>query len=227
MGTFVFNPMLSAMEVSPEKDFEPVALLATFPLLICVSPSFPANSIPELIAIAKAKPDTVNVAITSTAARVAYELFKKTTGTSLFMVPYNGQAPAIIDGRAGRVSVIIEPLNSMLPYITSGQLKALAISTKKTSPLMPGLKSVIEQGTQGFEIVSFSALFAPRGSPGEIANLVNAEVNKILARPETRQRLKGLGADLGYGTPPELAAYVTAERDKWGPIIKAAGIKDE
>lgn len=229
LGTHVFNPfMFSSIEFDPEKDFDPIILLARLPFLICVTPSFPANTITELIAVAKAKPDSVNVAVTSTAARVGYELFKKSTGTSLFMVPYTGQGPAIIDVIDGRVSVIMETVTSLLPHVASGKLKALAITTQKTSALMPGLKSVSEQGIQGFgEFVGWTALFAPKGVPREIVNLLNAEMNKILALPETRRRVLDLGSEAGSGTAQELAAYAAAEREKWGPIIKSANIKAE
>jgi tripartite-type tricarboxylate transporter receptor subunit TctC len=227
LGTHVFNPvMYAALDFDPEKDFEPIVLVAKLPFLICVTPSFPAASIPELIAAVKSRPDSVNVAITSTTSRVVYEFFKKSAGISLFMVPYAGQGPAIIDVMEGRVPVIMEPVTSLLPHVSSGKLKALAITTRNSSALMPGLKSVAEQGMPEFgEYVGWTALFGPKGVPRDVVNLLNSEFNKLLSQPETRKRLLELGSEAGSGSPQELAAYVAAERERWSPIIRAANIK--
>ena len=227
LGTNVMNQFLySSLGFDPEKDFEPIGLVAKFPFLIAVSPSFSATTLQGLIAEAKAKPESINFAVTSTTTRMPYELLKKTTGAPFYLINYNGPGPAIPDVISGRVQVIIETAAALRAFVASGQLRPLAITTRKTSPLMPDLKSVVEQGVPGFdEFVGWAGFFAPAGTPVEALRYLNAETNKVLALPETSKRFQELGFEPGGGTPQELAAYVVAERLRWGPIIKAAGLK--
>lgn len=207
------------------KDFAPIILVGMLPMVILANPEFPARTIPELIAAAKAQPDKINIALPSTTARIVFELFKARTGAPLFGVPYKASATAMTETIGGQVPLIIDTATASRGHVQSGKLKALAITTLKSSDLLPGVKSVAEQGVEGFEVTAWAAMYAPRGTPKDIVDRLNAEVARILALPETRLRLLALGFEPTSGTPEQLAAYEKQERAKWGPLIKAAGLK--
>ncbi len=227
LGQNILNQYLfSSLPYDPEKDFDPIILASKIPFIISATPTFAVNSITELIAAAKAKPGTINVTITSATARILYEHFKKASGIDLYPVFYQGPSAAIPDVMAGRVSVLIETVPATRPLVITGKLKALGITTQTTSDLLPGVKSVAEQGVAGFnEVVGWTALFAPRGSPKAIINLVHSEMDKIMKQEVTKKRLFDLGAEVGYGTTQDLEAFLTAERQRWGQIIRSANIK--
>ncbi len=210
-----------------DKDFAPVILVGMLPMVISANPSFAASTIAELIAAAKAQPDKLNIALPSTTARIVFELLKARTGAPLFGVPYKGSATAMNEVMGGQVQLIIDTATASRGHVQSGKLKALAITTLKSSELLPGVKSVAEQGFPGFEVTAWNAIYAPRGTPKEIVDRLNAEVTKVLAQPETRQRLMQLGFEPAGGSPEALAAYEKQERAKWGPLIKAAGLKGD
>jgi tripartite-type tricarboxylate transporter receptor subunit TctC len=210
-----------------QKDFEPIALVGMLPMVISANPSFPANSVAELIAAAKAKPDTIDIALPSTTARLVFELLKDKSGAPLFGVPYKGSATAMAEVTGGQLPVIIDTATATRGQVAGGKLKPLGITTLKSSELLPGVKSVAEQGFPGFEVTAWNALYAPRGTPKAVVERLNAEVTRILAQPEARQRLLQIGFEPAGGTPEELAAFEKREREKWGPLIKAAGLKGD
>src|SRR5216684_5522900 len=209
------------------KDFAPIVLVGMLPMVIAANPSFPANSVTELIAAAKAKPDKIDMALPSTSARIVFELLKDRTGASLFGVPYKGSATAMTEVMGGQVQTIIDTVTAIRGHVTAGKLKPLGITTLKSSELLPGVKSVAEQGVSGFEMTGWNAFYAPAGTPRAIVDRLNAEVTKILAQPETRQRLLQLGFEAAGGTPESLAKFEGQERAKWAPLIKAAGLKGD
>jgi tripartite-type tricarboxylate transporter receptor subunit TctC len=229
MGTVATQTMNEFLYASTgydsAKDFAPVILVGMLPMVISANPEFPARTIPELIAAAKAQPDKINIALPSTTARLVYELFKAKTGAPLFGVPYKASATAMTETMGGQVPLIIDTATASRGHVQSGKLRAIAITTLKSSELLPGVKSVAEQGVDGFEVTAWAAMYAPAGTPKEIVTRLNAEVAKILALPETRQRLLQLGFDVAGGTPEQLATFEKQEREKWGPLIKAAGLK--
>lgn len=210
-----------------EKDFAPIVLTGIVPLAISAHPTFPANTIPELIAAAKANPDKINIAMPSTSARMIYELLKARTGAPLFGVPYKGSATAMTEVIGGQVQLTIDTITATRAQVGGGKLKALAVTSLKSTELMPGVKSVAEQGVEGFEMTAWNALYAPKGTPQAIVDALNAAMTKILADPETRARLLQLGIEPVGGTPAQLVALEKAERAKWGPLIKAAGLKGD
>ncbi len=231
MGTVATHTMNQHMYASlgydPEKDFEPVILTGMLPMVISANPAFPANSIADLIAAAKAAPNTVNVALPSTTARIVYELFRQRSGAPVFGVAYKGSATSMTEVMGGQVPLTIDTVTATRPLAASGKLKPLAITTLKSSELLPGVKSVAEQGLPGFEVTAWNALYAPRGTPKAIVDQLNAEMAKILAQPETRARLLALGFEPASGSPQQLAEFGRSEREKWGVLIKAAGIRAE
>ena len=209
------------------KDFAPIILVGMLPMVISANPSFPANSVAELVAAAKAKPDKVDMALPSTSARIVFELLKDRTGAPLFGVPYKGSATAMTEVMGGQVQTIIDTVTAIRGHVSAGKLKPLGITTLKSSELLPGVKSVAEQGVPGFEMAGWNAFYAPAGTPRPIVDLLNAEVAKILAQPETRQRLLQLGFEPAGGTPESLAKFERQECSKWAPLIKAAGLKGD
>ena len=224
-GTHTMNPSLyPALGYDPEKDFEPITLTGMLPLMVAAFPGFPVNSIGELIAAARAKPDSLNVAIPAPPQRIAFEMLRQ-GGAPLFAIPYKGSATALPEVMSGQVPLIIDSITALRPHINSGRLKALAVTSLKSSELMPGVKSVAEQGLPGFELTAWNAFFAPKGTPAAIVTLLNTEVRKILAQPETRAHLMSLGFEVAGSTPKELAERVRTEREKWARIIRAANIR--
>jgi tripartite-type tricarboxylate transporter receptor subunit TctC len=231
MGTVATQTMneflYSSVGYDSDKDFAPVILVGMLPMVISANPSFAPSTIPELVTAAKAEPDKLNIALPSTTARIVFELLKTRTGAPLFGVPYKGSATAMTEVMGGQVQLTIDTATASRGHVQSGKLKALAITTLKSSELLPGVKSVAEQGFPGFEVTAWNAIYAPRGTPKAIVDRLNAEVAKILAQPETRQRLMQLGFEPAGGSPEALAVYEKQERAKWGPLIKAAGLKGD
>ena len=227
-GTHTMNPSLyPSVGYDPEKDFEPITLTGMLPLMIAAHPSFAPNTIQELIAAAKAKPDTLNVALPAPPQRIAFELLRQQGGAPLFGVPYKGSASALPEVMSGEVPLIIDSITALRPHINSGRLKPLGVTSLRSTELMPGVKSIAEQGLEGFELTAWNAFFAPKGTPAPIVNFLNAQVHKILDHPDTRQRLMSLGFDVAGSTPQQLADRIHVEREKWGRVIRAANIRVE
>ncbi len=227
-GTSIINAYVYTNLGWDPKNFDPILLVAKLPFVIAVNPKTSINSLTDLVAQSKAKPGTINIAVTSTTSRLVYEMLKKATGLMLYPVSYGTPAPAMLDGIEGRVSVVMETISALRTHTASGRLKPIAITNLKSGALVPGVRSVGEQGFPAFgEVSRWTSLIAPRGTPNEAITWINREMNKILLLPETKTRLTELGAEPGSGTPQELAAFVAGERERWGPIIKEAGIKAE
>ncbi len=231
LGANVINQFIyPKLDFNPETDFDNIAMVAASPFIIVVPQSFPANSLAELVAAAKAQPGSINVALTGTVVRIVHEQLKTATGAQLFPIPYPGPAPGMTDVLSGRIQVLFETLGAgtLRPMITAGRIKPLAVTTLATSNLMPGVKSVAEQGYPEFgEVMGWIALFGPKGTPREAVAFVNTETNKLLANPDVRQQMANLGFEPRPGTPQDLGNFVVAQRTKFGPILKAANIKAE
>lgn len=227
-GTHTINPnVIPNLGYDPEKDFEPISLTGLLPLMIAAHPSFAPNTIPELVAAAKARPDTLNVALPALPQRIAFEMLRLQAGAPLFGIPYKGSASALPEVMSGQVPLIVDSITALKPHVDSGRLKALAVTSLAATPVMPGVKSVAEQGVPGYELTAWNAFFAPKGTPAAIVNLLNTELRRILAQPETRQRLGALGFEIVGSTQQQLADTVRVEREKWGRIIRTANIQAE
>jgi tripartite-type tricarboxylate transporter receptor subunit TctC len=209
------------------KDFAPIVLVGRLPMVIAAHPGFAPSTVQEVIAAAKQQPDKVNVALPSTTARLVFEFLKQRTGAPLFGVPYKGSGTAMTEVMGGQVQLIIDTATASRGHVQGGKLKAIAITTLRSSDLLPGVKSVTEQGVPDFQMTGWAALYAPRGTPKEIVERLNAEVMKVLAETESRDKLLSLGFEPAGGTPEQLAAFEHTERAKWGPLIQAAGLKGE
>ena len=217
--------MYASLGFAPDKDFAPIILVGKLPMLISASPSFAGSSVADLVAAAKATPDKVDVALPSTTARIVFEFLKEKTGAPLFAVPYKGSATALTDVLGGQVPLIIDTVTALRNQIADGKLKALGITARKATELMPGVKPVAEQGVPDFEVTAWNAFYAPRDTPQPVIDLLNSELAKALALPETQKRLLELGFDPAGGTSADLARFEAQERLKWGPVIKATGLQ--
>jgi tripartite-type tricarboxylate transporter receptor subunit TctC len=225
-ATQVANEFLyPSVGYQPDRDFAPIVLVGMLPMVVVATPSFPANSISELVAAAKAKPDKIDVAMTSTTSQLVFEMLKQQSGAPLFGVPYKGSATAIAEVLGGQVQLMVDTVAAARGQIEAGKLKPLGITTLKASAMLPGVKPVAEQGVPGFELAGWNALYAPRDTPAPIVALLAREMTRILAQSETKDRLLQLGLDVTGGTPEELADFEKRERAKWGPLIKATGVK--
>jgi len=216
-----------SMPFDAEKDFEPVILIGSFPMVVSVNAGSPLHSVADLIAAAKAKPNSADIAMPSTTARIVFELLKAQSQAPLFGVPYKGSATAIADVIGSQLPVLIDTVTATKPFVTSGKVRAIGVTSAKPTELLPGVKPVAEQGLPGFEVIAWNALYAPKGTPRDVIATLNGELNKILAQPETRQKMLGLGFDVVGGTPEQLAEFGRSERRKWGPLIQSAGLKAE
>lgn len=227
-GTHVLNQyMYASTAFDPEKDFEPIMLVSSFPMVLLSPPGSPYANLPDLRDAAKAKSDSVNVGMPSTTARLVFELLKQQGVDSIRGIPYKGSATATTDLMGGQVQIGIDTVSAARSFITGGKLHAVAVTSLKESALLPGVKSVAEQGLPGFQVIAWNGLYAPKGTPPAVVQKLNAELAKILARPEVRQRLLELGHEPGGGTPAELAEFARSERLKWQPLIVQAGLKAE
>jgi tripartite-type tricarboxylate transporter receptor subunit TctC len=222
-------PALYANLPYQEKDLVPVALVASTPYVFVVHPEIKVDTFPQLLAMLKQNTGKYNFASSSpgTAQHLGGELVKRAAGVNIIHVPYKGSGALMPDLLAGRVQMMFENVAIMTPHIRKGSLKPLAVSSAKRTLLMPEVPTVAESGVPGFEVLGWFAVLAPAGTPAAVVSLLNAEVNKMIVKPAYVQRFAGLGAEPLPSTPAETAAFIRAEQDKWGKIIKDVGIKAE
>jgi len=210
------------------RDIAPVAGLIDFPLVMVVNPSVPANTVAEFVAYAKARPGNISMASfgTGSTSHVAGELFKTMTGVRMVHVPYRGEAPALTDMIAGQVQVMFPTLTGSLAHIRSGALRLLAVAGKTRCEFVPDAPTVGES-VAGYEANSWCGVGVPRGTPAEIIARLNTEINAGLADPATRARLAAVATTPIFYTPAGFGAYVAAEIEKWGKVIKASGARPD
>jgi tripartite-type tricarboxylate transporter receptor subunit TctC len=207
-------------------DFASVSLVCDYPNVMAVPMSSMARSVSAFIANAKANPGKVTFASSGhgTSVHLSGELFKRMTGIDILHVPYRGAGPALNDLLPGRVDVMFNNIGAVLPLIQGEKLRGLAVTTAKRTPAAPHLPTIAESGVPGFDVSSWYAMFVPARTPPEIVRKFHADTVTALADPVTKERLEQLGVVVVGSTPRELAAHLKAEMDKWGPVIKAAGI---
>jgi tripartite-type tricarboxylate transporter receptor subunit TctC len=208
------------------RDIAPVAGIIRFPNVVVVTPSVPAETIPELIACAKANPGKLNMASSGNGStiHVSGELFKMMTGVSMVHVPYRGGAPALTDMISGQVQVMFDNLPTSLEFIRAGKLRALAVTTETRSELPPDLPTVGDF-VPGYEASAWYGIGVPKGTPDDIIEKLNEVINAILADAKSKARLADLGALVITGSPADFGKLVADETEKWGKVIRAANIK--
>ncbi len=211
------------------KDFAPITLAGVSDNMLVAHPSFPANSVPELIKFARERPGRVNYGSSGggTSVHLCMELFKTMTKTYMTHIPYRGSAPVVADLIAGQVDVMFDNLPNVIQHVKSGRMKALAISGPKRSPLAPEVPTVAESGVAGFEVTVWFGLLAPAGVPRDIIQRLNVESTKIINSPEVSDRFLKLGVTPSTGTPEQFGDMVKSEVARWAKVIKDAGIKAE
>jgi len=220
VNLFLF-PKLS---YDPVADFAPVSLVVQYPCAAVVPNSSPARTVQEFIAYAKTKKLSFASPGYGTAAHLAGELLKRAAGIDLTIIPYRGAAPAIQDLIPGRVDLFLNNLSPLITLAQQNQLRILAVTTAQRSPATPDVPTVAESGITGFDVAGWYAFFVPAKTPAEIVRKMHADTAAVLAEPAIRKRLEDLGLFVIGSTPEQLAQYYKAEMDKWGPIIKEAGI---
>ena len=227
-GIQAINPALySKMPFDPNKDLVPVVALVALNNVLVLHPSVKANSVAEVIAMAKAEPGKVNYASSGngTSIHMSGEMFKHMTRVDMLHIPYKGSAPAVTDLLSGQVMMMFDNIPSALPHIRAGKLKALASTGAKRDPLLPDVPTMAEAGVPGYESGVWFGLAVPAGTPREVINRLNAETVRGAKSADFVKRMTDLGYSVITGTPEQMAEMNRAEITRWGPIVKASGAK--
>ncbi|EJE50532.1 hypothetical protein PMI14_04869 [Acidovorax sp. CF316] len=229
-GTLAVNPHLyPKLALNPSRDFAPVALVARVPNVLVVHPSVAAQSVAELVALAKAKPNEISYGSggNGSAAHITMEYLKLQTGTPMQHVPYRGTAPSVNDLLAGQIQVLFTGSPALLPHIKSGKMRALAVSSAKRVSLLADVPTVAEtkvKGAAGFEADQWYGLVAPAGTPAAVVKLLNEQVNKALASPDVVKRFSTEGAEPSPISPTAFGALIDNEVKRWGVVVGNAKV---
>ena len=213
----------------PVKDFAPVSMVATVPIILVVHPAVPAATPRELIAYAKANPGKLNVASpgAATLARLTGELFKQAAGIDWVMVHYKGGPPAVSDLLGGQAQVMFANISDVITQVKAGKLRALAVTTAKRSAIVPELPTLSEAALPGFDVFTWQAVLAPAGTPRELIQRLNAEIVKAMALPGMREKFLSFGTDAVTGSPEELGRFLASEVSRISRIAREVGAKND
>ena len=230
-STIVINAALyPKLPYDTGKDFAPVAQMAFSPGIMVVHPSLPANSIRELIALAKKRPGGLNYASAGngTPGHLSMEILKKQAGIDIVHIPYKGAGPAIIDLVGGQVQLSSTNISAVVPHVTAGRLRALAVTSLQRWPTLPDVPTVAEDGLPGYEAINWYAFLAPARTPAPILAKINADVARIIEQPEIAKRFSALDvAGAGNASPAEFSKFFQSELAKWSQAVSAAGVKPD
>ena len=222
------NPhLLKKLPYDPIKDFVPVGRLVQGYMLMVVNPAVKAQTVGEFIALAKKDPGKLSFGSGSSSARVAVELFQHMSGTKLNYVPYKANPPAVMDLVAGQTDLMIVDLTTSLPQVKAGKLRALGVSSPKRSALVPGVPTIAESGLPGYESNHWNALYAPAGTPPAVVSRLNELMRRAMATEPLKQFAEQNGMEVAVTSPEELGRFQLQELERWGRIIKDAGIQPE
>ena len=213
----------------PEKSFEPIVYTHEVPLIFAISPQIPAKTLPEFVAWMKANPNEAKVATSGrgSAQEMAAEMFRMASGVPMLLVPYKGSSAAHPDLLAGRTALYIDTISAIQSQVKAGNVRAVAVSTRNRSASLPDVPTADEQGLKGYDANTNGGFLAPAGTPKAIVAKLNAEINAALKLPEVRAKLEAVGIEIQGGTPQDYAALIKSDLDKWGKVVKAAGIPSE
>lgn len=229
-SNFAINATLqSKLPYDPVRDFAAITLLGAMPNLLVVHPAVRAKSVRELIALAKSSPGQLNYASSGngTSPHLTAELFKTMTGVDILHVPYKGASPAFTDLVGGQVQIMFASTVSLLPYVTTGRLRALAVTSRKRSPALRDMPTIAEAGVPEFEVTSWTAMMAPTGTPKVIIEALNSEIIRTLQTTDIRKRLSDQGYEVIGSTPEECSIHIKAEIAKWGKVVRTSGMRVE
>jgi tripartite-type tricarboxylate transporter receptor subunit TctC len=226
--SFSANPSLfSKLPYDTERDFLPVSLLSQIPYVLTVHPSVPARTVRELVAIARAKPGTLNYASAgnATGSHLGTEAFNYATGIRMVHIPYGSGGRPIVSTLAGETAVFLATMSSGIPHFKTGKLIPLGISTLTRDPILPDLPTIAEAGVPGYEITEWTGVIAPAGTPAAVIARLQEEFARAVAQPEVRERLTGVGARAVGSTAEALATHIRNELARWPKVVAAAGIR--
>jgi tripartite-type tricarboxylate transporter receptor subunit TctC len=219
--------LLRQISYDPVKDFVPVIRVGSFTLMLVVNPSLPVHSVKELIEYAKANPGKLSYASGNTAGLVGGKTLAHWAGLDMLHVPYKSSPPAIEDVIAGRVSMMIVDFTVAMPHVASGQVRALAVTRLKRSPLFPDLPTLDESGLEGMELDAWAGFVAPAKTPSAVVDRLNTAMAKIIDDPATKQKFRNVGFDGFSSTPDQLGDFIKVQLAKWGKMVSDAGIHPE
>ncbi len=229
-GTLVINPhVFPKTGFDTLKDFAPIGKIGDAVLILVANPSFPAKNLKDLIALSKTQAGGLSYGTSGTGGtpHIAGELLRQRTGANLVHVPYKGGGQALTDVLGGNIPLVYTAIASAIPHVKSGKLLPIAVSSSKRASSLPDVATFIENGVSDFEASSWVALLAPAKTPRAIVTRLNTELNAVLNDPEVRERLNGMGITAAPGTPESFGAELSRDLSKYGPVVKAAGIKAE
>src|SRR5262245_27346749 len=229
-GALAMNAVVQPrLPYDPLKDFAPISNYADSAFILSVHPSVPAQSVLELVALAKARPGQLTYATfgVGSSAHLIAELFSMNAGIKMVHAPYKGSAPAVADLLAGQVMLMFDSMQSQMPQVRAKRLRALGIAAERRSPAAPDVPTIAEAGLPGVLGGSWYGLLAPAGTPREVIARLHAELMRALADPEVRERFTSVGTEVVGNTPEEFAAQIRADIEKWGQVVRTAGIRAE
>ena len=226
--TFALNPSLfSKLPYNTERDFTPVSFVSTVPFVTAIHPSVPARSVKQLVALAKAKPGSLNFSSSGngSASQMAMELMKHMTGTDMVHVAYTGGGPALLALLSGQVSIFTMSIPAGLAHFKSGKLIALGVTSAKRDPTLPDVPSIAESGLAGYELIEYQGIIGPAALPRPVVNRLHADITKALSASDVKERFVTSGAYIAAGTPEALSEHIRKEIAVWGRVIKDVGIR--
>jgi tripartite-type tricarboxylate transporter receptor subunit TctC len=228
-GNIVVNPNLFQKLPYTQKDFAPVSQIAKVENVLVVNPGIPASSVSELLALARSQPGKISFASpgVGSQAHLAGEFLRLRGNVDLLHIAYKGVGPALNDVLGGQVSMMFAAIPAAQPHVKAGKLRALGVASLQRSPAMPEVPTIAEQNLPGFEAVSWYSILAPAGTPRDIVERINGEIARMLAQPETREKLAGIGATAIGGTPEQLASVIQQESASYADLFKKSGIRAE
>jgi len=209
----------------PQADFEPIAMLGILPLVYVTQPGNPINTMQDLVRAARAKPDGLNVAVSTTTCRMAHELFKSRGEAPMFPIDFKGSSQSLTAVMGGQVEYMVDTITSLRGAIVNQQVKPLGVTSARSSKLLPGVKSLADQGIDGYELVGWTVFYAPKGTPAEAMKVLFEAMTKTLSRTDVQERLLQMGIEPELKSREELKAFAVAEKEKWGRLIRVAGLK--
>lgn len=217
--------LFKSLNYDVQKDLAPVSLLTQGPLVLVTHPQFPANSVKELIDMAKAKPGSLNFASSGNgqSTHLSAELFNSMAGTKMVHVPYKGSAPALSDLMTGQVGIMFDTTLSAMPFVRAGKLKALGVTSPQRTPAAPDVPTIAESGLPGYEVFAWNGVFVPAGTPKAVVVQLNEEIRKAMQLPQVRDKFSAQGFAASWNTPDQFGVFVRNEVDKWARTVKASG----
>jgi tripartite-type tricarboxylate transporter receptor subunit TctC len=219
--------LYTRLNYDPNKDLEPVMVFASFANVLVLHPAVKANSVQELVALARSQPGKLTCASSGSGSTIhmSCEMFKQMLNLDIVHIPYKGSGPAIADLIGGHVDIMFDNIPSAITHIRGGKLRALATTGPKRSPALPDLPTMIEAGVQGYESTAWFGIVVPAGTPKDVINTLNKHSQKAIQSPEFVKRITDLGYEIVGGTPEQMASMIQQEFKRWGPIVKASGAK--